>query len=178
MSTEMIIATVLGGLTVGSALMVVLSHHPVRSVLYLVVTFFLITANYVMMNAQFIAIVNIIVYAGAIMVLFLFVLMLLNLNRENEPRSSVFMKVAAFVAAGILFTVLFAATRDAVVASGSPATVLEATNIDPNEIGLVENLGKLLFTKYVLPFEISSILFIAAMVGAVLLAKRDKQTIE
>lgn len=180
MSTEMIIATVLGGLTVGSALMVVLSHHPVRSVLYLVVTFFLITANYVMMNAQFIAIVNIIVYAGAIMVLFLFVLMLLNLNRENEPRSSVFMKVAAFVAAGILFTVLFAATRDALVADPSTGVItsLKGAVVDPGEIGLVENLGQLLFTKYVLPFEISSILFIAAMVGAVLLAKRDKQTIE
>ena len=68
---------ILGGLTIGTALMVVLSKHPVRSVLYLVLTFFLISANYVLMNAQFIAIVNIIVYAGAIMVLFLFVLMLL-----------------------------------------------------------------------------------------------------
>jgi NADH-quinone oxidoreductase subunit J len=162
---------ILGGLTVGSALMVVLSHHPVRSVLYLVLTFFLITANYVLMNAQFIAIVNIIVYAGAIMVLFLFVLMLLNLSKENEPRGSMLMKLAAVAAGGILLVVLVAAMRDAVVAE--PVITPGAESL-----GLVENLGQLLFKKYVLPFEISSILFIAAMVGAVLLAKRDKQMID
>jgi NADH-quinone oxidoreductase subunit J len=90
----------LGGLTIGTAFMVVLSKHPVRSVLFLVVTFFMITANYVLMNAQFIAIVNIIVYAGAIMVLFLFVLMLLNLNKENEPKGSLLMTFGAVIAAG------------------------------------------------------------------------------
>lgn len=170
MSTEYIIALVLGILTILSAMLVVLSKHPVRSVLYLIVTFFLITGNYVMLNAQFIAIVNIIVYAGAIMVLFLFVLMLLNLNKENEPTGSPMMKIAAVLAAGSLGVVLFAATKDAVLAERAAT---EAANI-----GLVKSLGHLLFTKYVLPFEISSILFIAAMVGGVLLAKRDKQTIE
>ena len=76
------ITTILGGLTIGAALMVVISRHPVRSVLYLVLTFFLISSNYILMNAQFLAVVNIIVYAGAIMVLFLFVLMLLNLDKD------------------------------------------------------------------------------------------------
>ncbi|WP_300664702.1 NADH-quinone oxidoreductase subunit J [Fluviicola sp.] len=162
---------ILGGLTIGTALMVVLSKHPVRSVLYLVLTFFLISANYVLMNAQFIAIVNIIVYAGAIMVLFLFVLMLLNLNKENEPKHSPLMTIGAAIAGGALFVVLVAAMRDAILA---------APMIDENshKVGLVENLGQVLFTKYVLPFEVSSILFLAAMVGAVLLAKREKQTIE
>ena len=171
MSIDAIIFYILGGLTIGSALMVVLSHHPVRSVLFLVLTFFMITANYILMNAQFVAIVNIIVYAGAIMVLFLFVLMLLNLSKENEPRSSLLLKFSAFVAGGLLLTVLVAALRDA-----SAAEVLNPGEAD--NIGMVENLGHLLFTKYVLPFEISSILFIAAMVGAVLLAKRDKQLID
>ncbi len=161
----------LGGLTIGTALMVVLSKHPVRSVLFLVLTFFMITANYVLMNAQFIAIVNIIVYAGAIMVLFLFVLMLLNLNKTNEPKGSILMTFGAVIAAGGLLTVLVAAVRDAVLAP----TMIDASS---ENAGLVENLGQLLFTKYVLPFEVSSILFIAAMVGAVLLAKRDKQTQE
>ena len=162
---------ILGGLTIGTALMVVLSKHPVRSVLYLVLTFFLISANYVLMNAQFIAIVNIIVYAGAIMVLFLFVLMLLNLNKENEPKHSPLMTLGAAVAGGALFLVVVAAMRDAILATPM---------IDANspQVGLVENLGKVLFTKYVLPFEVSSILFLAAMVGAVLLAKKEKQTIE
>ncbi|MNK12790.1 NADH-quinone oxidoreductase subunit J [compost metagenome] len=162
---------ILGGLTIGTALMVVLSKHPVRSVLYLVLTFFLISANYVLMNAQFIAIVNIIVYAGAIMVLFLFVLMLLNLNKENEPKHSPLMTIGAAIAGGGLFLVLVAAMRDAILA---------APMIDENseKVGLVENLGQILFTRYVLPFEVSSILFLAAMVGAVLLAKREKQTID
>jgi NADH-quinone oxidoreductase subunit J len=170
MSLELI-ATILGGLTVGSALMVVLSKHPVRSVLYLVLTFFMISSNYILMNAQFIAVVNIIVYAGAIMVLFLFVLMLLNLSKENEPKTSLTVKVAAVVAGGALFTVFIAALRDGVMISTT--SVAQA-----NDIGLVENLGNLLFTKYVLPFEVSSVLFIAAMVGAVLLAKREKHIIE
>ena len=170
MSLELI-ATILGGLTIGSALMVVLSKHPVRSVLYLVLTFFMISSNYIMMNAQFIAVVNIIVYAGAIMVLFLFVLMLLNLSKENEPKTSLMIKIAAAVAGGGLFTVLIAALKEGVVL----ATV---NTVATNDQGLVQNLGQLLFTKYVLPFEVSSVLFIAAMVGSVLLAKREKQIID
>lgn len=170
MSLELI-ASILGGLTIGSALMVVISKHPVRSVLYLVLTFFMISSNYILMNAQFIAVVNIIVYAGAIMVLFLFVLMLLNLSKENEPKTSIFIRLSAIIAGGILFTVLIAALKDGVV-------LAQTSVVDANDQGLVQNLGNLLFTKYVLPFEVSSVLFIAAMVGAVLLAKREKQIIE
>jgi NADH-quinone oxidoreductase subunit J len=158
---------ILGGLTIGTAMMVVLSQLPIRSVLYLVLTFFMISAHYVLMNAQFLAIVNIIVYAGAIMVLFLFVLMFLNLKKENEPKHVPKMTIGAAIAGGALFLVIVAALKDAFLAkpmidSNSPAA------------GLVENLGNLLFTKYVLPFEVSSVLFLAAMVGAVLLAKREK----
>lgn len=170
MSSLEILAYVLGGLTVGSALMVILSPHPVRSVLYLIVTFFLISGNYILMNAQFIAIVNIIVYAGAIMVLFLFVLMLLNLSKASEPKTSIAMKIAAALAGGSLMSVLIAALKDSVL---QPVATM-----GDNQQGVVENLGQLLFTKYVLPFEVSSILFISAMVGAVLLAKREKQIIE
>ena len=170
MSLELI-ATILGGLTIGSALMVVISKHPVRSVLYLVLTFFMISANYVLMNAQFLAIVNIIVYAGAIMVLFLFVLMLLNLSQENEPKTSLFVKLASVITGGLLFVVLIAAFKDGVI-------VAQTAGIDGNDQGLVQNLGQLLFSKYVVPFEVSSVLFIASMVGAILLEKREKQTID
>jgi NADH-quinone oxidoreductase subunit J len=163
------IAIILGGLTIGSALMVIISKHPIRSVLYLVLTFFLISANYVLMNAQFIAVVNIIVYAGAIMVLMLFVLMLLNLKKETEPKTPLIAKLAAVLAGGSLFVVLIAAIKDASLSSAIAST--------QNTEGLVQNLGNLLFTKYVLPFEVSSILFIAAMVGAILLAKRESQTL-
>ena len=167
-----LIIQILGALAVAAAMMVVLSKHPVRSVLYLVVTFFLISGLYIMMNAQFLAIVNIIVYAGAIMVLFLFVLMLLNLNKDAEPRTPLIVWIISTVAGGILFLVLIAAMKDAVLISQTDdkASLLN--------IGLVENLGNVLFTKFVVPFEVSSILFISAMVGAILLAKRDKQIIE
>ena len=170
MTTIEIAAYVLGALTIASALMVVLSTHPVRSVMSLVLTFFLISANYIMLNAQFLAVVNIIVYTGAIMVLFLFVLMLLNLSRDNEPRTTTFMKLAAALTSGTLIIVLVAALKDAIEINDLSAP--------ENGQGLVENLGELLFGKYVLPFELSSVLFIVAMVGAVLLSKREKQNIE
>lgn len=171
MSIELIVY-ILGGLTVGSALMVILSTHPIRSVLFLVLTFFLISANYIMLNAQFLAIVNIIVYTGAIMVLFLFVLMLLNLSKEQEPKTSMLVKLAATLAGGSLLVVFVAAIKDAIIPERIVGELL------PNNQGLIENLGQLLFTKYVLPFEVSSILFISAMVGAILLAKREKQISE
>ncbi|NBR14580.1 MAG: NADH-quinone oxidoreductase subunit J [Crocinitomicaceae bacterium] len=165
------IAIILGGLTVASALMVIITKHPVHSVLYLILTFFMISSNYVLMNAQFLAVVNIIVYAGAIMVLFLFVLMLLNLSKSTEPQSSLLIKVAGVIAGGILLTVVVAALKDGV-------TFAEVNEVETDGQGLVQNLGKLLFTKYVLPFEMSSVLFIASIVGAVLLGKREKQIID
>ena len=165
------IAYILGGLTIGSALMVILSTHPVRSILYLILTFFMISANYVLMNAQFLAIVNIIVYAGAIMVLFLFVLMMLNLSKDNEPRSSITMKAAAAIAGGSLLTVFIASLKNAVVSKSISPTLND-------DQGMVEVLGRELFSTYILPFEISSVLFIAAIVGAVVLAKREKQLID
>ena len=152
MSLQMI-SVILGSLTIASALMVILSKHPIRSVIYLVITFFFISAMYILMNAQFLAIVNMIVYAGAIMVLFMGI-------------------ISALVAGGTLFLVLITALRDS-FQYGKGYTMVKVP-----EAGLVENLGKLLFSKYLVPFEISSILFIAAMVGAVLLAKREKQIID
>jgi NADH-quinone oxidoreductase subunit J len=166
-----IISIVLGSLTLASALMVVLSKHPVRSVIYLVITFFFITAMYIMMNAQFLAIVNMIVYAGAIMVLFLFVLMLLNLNKEVEPMNTRGAQLAAFIAGGSLFLVLITALKDTLILG-------QTYRQQDNNIGLVKELGNLLFSKYIVAFELTSILFIAAMVGAILLAKREKQIIE
>ncbi len=167
-----ILSILLGSLAIASALMVVISRHPVRSVIYLVVTFFFITSLYIMMNAQFLAIVNMIVYAGAIMVLFLFVLMLLNLNKEEEGnlvrKSSLF---GSIIAAGTLFLVLVSALKDSFILKSG--FVPKANNY-----GLVKELGELLFSKYLLPFEVSSILFISAMVGAVLLAKREKPVID
>lgn len=166
-----IITQILGGLALASALMVILSKHPVRSVLYLVVTFFFISGLYIMMNAQFLAIVNIIVYAGAIMVLFLFVLMLLNLNKESEPLTPMISKVIAISSGGLLFVVLLGALKNVLLAGKTHGMTL-------SNIGLVKQLGNELFTHYVVPFEISSILFISAMVGAILLAKKENLILE
>ncbi|HEU5290704.1 MAG TPA: NADH-quinone oxidoreductase subunit J [Cyclobacteriaceae bacterium] len=147
-----------------SALLVVFSKSPVYSVLYLIITFFSIAGHYVLLNAQFLAVVHVIVYAGAIMVLFLYVIMLLNLNKESEPHKSNLLKFAAVICAGLLMIVLVGSLK------GAEQIVQRA----PSDIGLVKNLGMVLFTDFLLPFEIASILLLAAMVGAVMLGKSEK----
>ncbi len=147
------------------ALMVVFSKKPIHSVLYLILTFFTISGHYILLNAQFLAAVNVIVYAGAIMVLFLFVIMLMNLNADSEPQKSKWLKFAGIIAGGCLMLVLVAALRDAEI-KGKIAQVKDG------DIGLISNLGRALFTDYVVPFEISSVLFLSAMVGAVVIGKK------
>jgi len=167
MSATHILFWFLSALAVFSALMVLLSKNPVHSVLWLIAVFFAISGHYILMNAQFLAIVNIIVYAGAIMVLFLFVIMLMNLNKETEPRKNIWMKLAGAIAAGSLLMIL--------VSLVGQATELSHRNMlmKDGDIGLIKNLGKILFTKYVLPFEISSVLFLSAMIGAVVIGKKE-----
>ena len=149
-----------------SALMVITSKNPIHSVIWLIVVFFAISGHYLLMNAQFLAIVNIIVYAGAIMVLFLYVLMLMDLKKENEPQKNRWLKLAGAVAGGSLLLVLVAALKKADVMQNIAETRV-------GDIGLIENLGKILFSEYVVPFEISSILFLSAMVGAVVIGKKE-----
>lgn len=149
-----------------SALMVITTKNPVYSVLWLIVTFFSISGHYILLNAQFLAIVNVIVYAGAIMVLFLFVIMLMNLNKETEPQKNRWLKMAGAVAGGCLLLVLVAALKDTDIKQ-------QQALVNEGSIGLIKNLGKELFTTYVVPFEISSVLFLSAMVGAVVLGKKE-----
>ncbi|MCG2616377.1 NADH-quinone oxidoreductase subunit J [Terrimonas sp. NA20] len=148
------------------AMMVITSKNPVYSVLWLILTFFSISGHYILLNAQFLAIVNIIVYAGAIMVLFLFVIMLMNLNHTAEPKKNRWVKLAGVVAGGCLLLVLVAALKDTEIKQ-------QTAEVATGGIGLIKNLGKELFSTYVVPFEISSILFLSAMVGAVLIGKKD-----
>ncbi len=150
-----------------SAVMVVASKSPVYSILYLIITFFAISGHYVLLNAQFLAIVNIIVYAGAIMVLFLFVVMLMNLNADSEPpQKNKYLLFGGVIAGSSLLLVLVAAIKQG-MASGTPM------DITHGNIGLIENLGKTLFTDFVFPFEISSVLFLSAMIGAVVISKKE-----
>lgn len=164
MSITQILFWVLSVVAVFSALMVITSRNPVYSVLWLIVTFFSISGHYILLNAQFLAVVNIIVYAGAIMVLFLYVLMLMDLKKDSEPQKNKWLKIIGAVAGGSLLLVLIAALR---------STDQNMTELNTGNIGLIENLGKTLFTEYVVPFEISSILFLSAMIGAVVIGKKD-----
>lgn len=165
MSITEILFYLLSVVALGSALLVITSKNPVYSVLFLIVTFFSISGHYLLLNAQFLAVVNIIVYAGAIIVLFLYVLMLMDLGQESEPAKNKWLRLAGAVAGGTLLLVLVAALRGADV---------RMAQLNEGNIGLIENLGKVLFTEYVVPFEIASILFLSAMVGAVVIGKRDK----
>lgn len=165
MTTQQIVFWFLSVLAVFSALMVITRKNPVFSVLYLIITFFAISGHYILLNAQFLAIVNIIVYASAIMVLFLFVLMLMNLNKESEPQKNRYMVWSGGLAGGMLMMVLIAALRN------ETPTIVKG--LSGGSIGLIKNLGTQLFTNYALPFELSSILFLSAMVGAVVIGKKE-----
>jgi NADH-quinone oxidoreductase subunit J len=147
-------------------MMTVLSKNPIHSVIYLIGCFFAIAGHYLLLNAQFLAIVHIIVYAGAIMVLFLFTLMLMNLNEETEQHKPALSRMAAVIASGLLMLVLVAVLKKVDSMPFAPTT-------NPT-IGTIENLGKVLLNEYLFPFEFASVLLISAMIGAVLLAKKDK----
>ena len=156
---------ILSFLAIMFALMVVFSRNPVNSVLYLVLTFFCIAGHYLLLNAQFLAVVHIAVYAGAIMVLFLFVIMLMNLNQDNEPQRTNFSKLIAGVIGGLLLVVLVGALRG--------TEQLTIKQYGHSDIGLVKNLGQVLFHEYLFPFEIVSVLLLAALVGAIMLGKKE-----
>lgn len=166
MNITQILFWVLTVLALGSALMIVTSKNPVHSVLWLIVTFFAISGHYILMNAQFLAIVNIIVYAGAIMVLFLFVIMLMNLSKTTEPLKNRLLQVVGAISGGCLLLVLVAALRHTEISKNM-------VEMGTGDIGLVKHLGKELFTTFVIPFELSSILFLSAMVGAVVIGKKN-----
>jgi NADH-quinone oxidoreductase subunit J len=159
-----IVFLLLAVLTLASALMVVFSKSPIYSVLWLVICFFSITGHYILLDAHFLAIVNLIVYAGAIMVLFLFVIMLLNLNKETEPHKPFLLKLAAVVSGCLLMLVLAASFKDFSISNSLALT---------DGFGTAKEVGKILFNKFLLPFEVASILFISAMVGAVILGKKS-----
>ena len=152
-------------IAIASALGVVFAKSPVYSVLALITTFFAIAGQYILLNAQFLAAVHIIVYAGAIMVLFLFVIMLLNLNVLDQTQRNFSSRIIGVVSGGLLALTLLATLKS--------ADSIQAAHAPNNDIGLIKNLGMTLFNQYLLPFEVSSLLFFAAMVGAVMLAKKE-----
>ncbi|MCX6641139.1 MAG: NADH-quinone oxidoreductase subunit J [bacterium] len=163
---ESVFFVILAVVTVFSALMVILQKNPMTSVLFLILAFFSTAALYVLLSAPFLAAVQIIVYAGAIMVLFLFVIMLLNLNRIKEEGSPL-LKALGMMVAGMLLVIAAVVIRSTVIPSDSGFVA----GTEPG-FGSVEAIGRSLFTTYLLPFEIASFLLLAAIIGAVVLAKK------
>jgi NADH-quinone oxidoreductase subunit J len=154
-------------IAIASGIMMVTRRNPVMSALYLVLNFFCLAGLYLTLNAQFIAVIQIIVYAGAIMVLFLFVIMLLNLGDERKLADG--LSVKKFIAIGLVSALLLEVVYILWNAgSGFPAK-------DPDlalATGTVEVIGTHLFTTFLFPFEVTSLLLTAALVGAVVLAKK------
>jgi NADH-quinone oxidoreductase subunit J len=147
-----------------SGVLVVFQTHPLRSALWLIVNFFAVAGIYLLLHAEFIAAIQIIVYAGAIMVLFLFVIMLLNLRQPEEPTKTPFsgQKVAGLgLTIAAAFFISFGLSRVKFAPAAPPKPGL----------GNTESIAKLLFTDYLLPFEVTSVLLLVAIVGAVVLSK-------
>lgn len=152
---------------VGSAVLVVTCKNPVNSALALVNTFFCLATFYVMLNAPFMAAIQIMVYAGAIMVLIVFVIMLLNLGSVSAKKVTHAVGGALLMAALVLFqTIYFLNRSDATGAEGEAAALVKS-------VGHTEAIGREMFVNFLLPFEITSILLLVAIVGAVVLAKRE-----
>jgi NADH-quinone oxidoreductase subunit J len=149
-----------------SATLMVTNIKPVTAAMNLIMTMFCLAGVYVLLDAHLIAALQIIVYAGAIMVLFLFVILLLNVHeKEGETsRRKVMMQFGSIAVVGTLFIVM------AKLAVVDPALVKIGETVYP--FGTTKAVGKLLFTDFLLPFEIASFLLLAAIVGAVILAKR------
>ncbi|MEN9918054.1 MAG: hypothetical protein RL662_490 [Bacteroidota bacterium] len=163
-----IIFYILATITLGTAALTVLSKHPVHSAVYMIVCFFTIAGHFLMLNAQFLSVVHIIVYTGAIMILLLFTLMLMNLNEEHEPKKSVASRIAAVTAACLTGLVLLAVSIKA-------NTMMETYNVENIDYQSVKVIGQVLLEEYLVPFEFASILLIASMIGAVLISKREKK---
>lgn len=167
MTLESILFYGLAAMSVVSAILMITRRNPVTSVLFLIMNFFALAGLYLTLQAQFIAVIQIFVYAGAIMVLFLFVIMLLNLGDDQKLTEVISYKkiVGAALAVGVLLELIYII--------GLAPSGLPAGNLDRGAaIGTVEVLGTKLFTQYLFPFEITSILLLVAIVGAVLLAKK------
>jgi len=166
-SVDLVLFGAMALVAVAGALAMLLARSPVHSVLYLVLTILALAGTFLLLDAQFLAALQVIVYAGAIMVLFLFVIMMLNLG-PDRGLEGVLGRPAAFFMGG-LFLVVLAAGVTAALRGSTPAGAAGGAAAMPH--GTVENVGGLLLTTYVLPMELASILLLAGMVGAVALTR-------
>ena len=158
----------LAALILGLGVLVITARSTVHSILFLVANFLCVAALYVLLGAQFLAVIQVVVYAGGIVVLYLFVVMLVNLKRPPEAhqdrrrRSGLGLTVGLVVLAEIVAIGAYKLLQPGTFATAPPAP--------PDN---VEMIGRLLYTQYLVPFEIASMLLLVAMIGAIVLARRE-----
>ncbi len=165
MSLESVFFFIVASCAIASALLVVLQRNPVMSAISLIANFFCIALLYLFLRAQLLAVLQVVVYTGAIMVLVVFVIMLLNLGDERKMMEKFDVKkiVGVVLVTGFLLEMLYIFATNANPVLMSPRA---------EQLGTIESMGTALFTKFVLPFEVTSLLLLAAIVGAVVLAKK------
>lgn len=168
MSLEIITFIILAIIGLASAIMLILQKNPVYSALLLILHFFALAGFYLLLNAQFIAVLQILVYAGAIMVLFVFVIMLLNLQNEEALKDPFNLrKIVATLFGVVLFlqfgVFYFIKAKDDLNITRSPNSI---------EAGSIKKIGEVLFTTYLIPFEVTSFLLLVGIIAAIVLAKR------
>ncbi len=167
---ETVLFVILAVFAVGTAILVIIHRNPVASAIFLILTFFSLAGIYLLLHAEFIAVVQVIVYAGAIMVLFLFVIMLLNLEKEKRlvARNRLMKGVGILLGVALLLQIGLVFQK----------VLLEGTRgeFPPDKVAALGNtqvVAQLLFTDFLLPFEITSVLLLVAIIGAIVLAKRQ-----
>jgi NADH-quinone oxidoreductase subunit J len=159
---ETVLFILFGAIAVCGAIMVVTRKHPMASALYLILTLFAVAALFVLRQAHFLAAIQVIIYAGAVVVLFVFVIMLINVPEDRLPvERATTVRVLGVLAAGFFILESAVLARRYSMPTGPAA-----------EVGTVETVGRALFTDYLLAFEITSVLLLAAVIGAIALAKR------
>jgi NADH-quinone oxidoreductase subunit J len=167
MSTLLILFCILSAVTIATAFLTIFSRNPIHSAIYLVICFFSIAGHYLLLNSQFLAIVHVIVYSGAIMILFLFTIMLMNLNKENEvhkPRITRLGAIVVFCSMCLIMIAIFINSKP----------IVGEYDITGEDYQSIKVLGKVLLNEYMVPFEFASVLLLVAMIGAVLLSKKEK----
>ena len=165
MTPSAVIFYVLASVALSSAVMVIWSRNPVHSAIYLVLTFLSVAGVYVLLQAEFVAAVQVLVYAGGIMVLFLFVIMLVNLKDAIGARVRLHATVSGTIGLAVVALILFVYSRGRIVSQVAGASVLR-------QGGNMQSLGEALYSDYLLPFEVASVLLLVAMIGAIVLARQ------
>jgi NADH-quinone oxidoreductase subunit J len=168
MSPVQLIFYILAAITLSTAFLTIYSKNPIHSAIYLVICFFSIAGHYLLFNAQFLAIVHVIVYSGAIMILFLFTIMLMNLNKEDEVHKPRITRLGAIVVFCLLSIVLIA------IFVNSKSSI--GYDVSGEDYQSIKKLGKVLLNEYMVPFEFASVLLLVAMIGTVLLSKKENTT--